>query len=513
MIKETDASKNDECRVKNKLNLLTHKRKGETRTMYNQSTKHWKLGALLVVGLVLMAGLFVNGVLAHDIDDPGIAGQEINGPVGNVKVSAVRSGFVEDTSITLRVVYAATEVLADPDPGRDGDTTDDATYGRIRVTLPANWGPATGDIVLTDEDPTVPYVQVRTSRTVVLDPNADEDDDSETGAAGLTITGSTGGGWTVNIDVNHMVRGNTVTLDFHNLDLPRNEREEDNVTEASVQVTVVSDGQDNSDAARDIGTPTHAPTIFSPKVAFDNIASPSVGSDTQPTIKVLEKKLGEVSITSSVPESTPVDLVIRYTATADLANLGNPDAFPVIAPTYGRIKVILPDGWGPETDLSVKRSGSRGVIFSSDDSDDLTPTMEEDRWRIDVDVDHMEDNDRVTITFPKLMIPMIDRPDLPSATELKDLGTIYINTADRVSDIGDLENENYVLSKFSPKVAYDATTMTGQDYHPTITVKEQRLGKITVGPGSGHCGYHGRLDRQVRGHLGPSGTRSQGYRD
>ena len=46
MIKETDASKNDERRVKNKLNPLTHKRKGETRTMYNQSTKHWKLGSV-----------------------------------------------------------------------------------------------------------------------------------------------------------------------------------------------------------------------------------------------------------------------------------------------------------------------------------------------------------------------------------------------------------------------------------------------------------------------------------
>ena len=33
MIKETDASKCDERRVKNKLNPLTHKKKGETRTM------------------------------------------------------------------------------------------------------------------------------------------------------------------------------------------------------------------------------------------------------------------------------------------------------------------------------------------------------------------------------------------------------------------------------------------------------------------------------------------------
>ena len=56
MIKETDASKNDERRVKNKLNLLTHKRKGETRTMYNQGTKHWKLGAFFVISLMLIAG-------------------------------------------------------------------------------------------------------------------------------------------------------------------------------------------------------------------------------------------------------------------------------------------------------------------------------------------------------------------------------------------------------------------------------------------------------------------------
>ena len=208
---------------------------------------------------------------------------------------------------------------------------------------------------------------------------------------------------------------------------------------------------------------------------------------------MLEKKLGEVSITSSVPESTPVDLVIRYTATADLANLGNPEADPVIAPTYGRIKVILPLGWGPpaaDGTLEVEASGSRRVAFSVDE-DELAPTppFETDGWMIDIDVDNMEDGDRVTITFPKLMIPMIDRPDPPSATELKDLGTIYINTADRVSNIGDLDSENYVLSKFSPKVAYDAVAETGEDNHPTITVLEQRLeARLTVGPGSGHCG-------------------------
>ena len=66
MIKETDASKNDERRVKNKLNPLTHKRKGETRTMSIQGTKHWQLGMFFVVSLMLMVGLFANIALAHD---------------------------------------------------------------------------------------------------------------------------------------------------------------------------------------------------------------------------------------------------------------------------------------------------------------------------------------------------------------------------------------------------------------------------------------------------------------
>ena len=53
MIEPKDASTCDERRVKNKLNPLTHKKKGETRTMSNQGTKHWKLGAFFVISLML----------------------------------------------------------------------------------------------------------------------------------------------------------------------------------------------------------------------------------------------------------------------------------------------------------------------------------------------------------------------------------------------------------------------------------------------------------------------------
>ena len=67
MIKETDASTCDERRVKNKLNPLTHKRKGETRTMSIQGTKHWKLGAFFVISLMLTVGLFATTAPAHDV--------------------------------------------------------------------------------------------------------------------------------------------------------------------------------------------------------------------------------------------------------------------------------------------------------------------------------------------------------------------------------------------------------------------------------------------------------------
>ena len=65
MIKETDASKDDERRVKNKLNLLTHKKKGETHTMGNQGMKSWKLGVFFVVSLMMVAGMFADTATAQ----------------------------------------------------------------------------------------------------------------------------------------------------------------------------------------------------------------------------------------------------------------------------------------------------------------------------------------------------------------------------------------------------------------------------------------------------------------
>ena len=66
MTEPKDASTCDERRVKNKLNLLTHKKKGKTHTMGIQGMKSWKLGTFFVVSLMLIVGLFANVVVAQE---------------------------------------------------------------------------------------------------------------------------------------------------------------------------------------------------------------------------------------------------------------------------------------------------------------------------------------------------------------------------------------------------------------------------------------------------------------
>ena len=109
MIKETDASKNDERRVKNKPIPLTHKRKGETRTMYNQSTKHWKLGAFFVISLMLMVGLFANTVPAHEITTG--EGDTDNTPSGEVEITPE---VTADSMVDLTIRYQSDGDLAEP---------------------------------------------------------------------------------------------------------------------------------------------------------------------------------------------------------------------------------------------------------------------------------------------------------------------------------------------------------------------------------------------------------------
>ena len=70
MMEQTDASKqSDERHVKNRrnTNFLTQKKTGGNSIMGNQGTKNWKLTILFAVSLMLIAGLFSNTAMAHDV--------------------------------------------------------------------------------------------------------------------------------------------------------------------------------------------------------------------------------------------------------------------------------------------------------------------------------------------------------------------------------------------------------------------------------------------------------------
>ena len=91
----------------------------------------------------------------------------------------------------------------------------------------------------------------------------------------------------------------------------------------------------------------HGPARFSPKVSTAQNAAD--GSDTQSTITLSKPNLGNVVVKASpVTAGEKVDLTIKYTATATLAD-SDPDGDEgTDDSTYGRIRVTLPAGWGPE---------------------------------------------------------------------------------------------------------------------------------------------------------------------
>ena len=260
MIKETDASKNDERRVKNKLNPLTHKRKGETRTMYNQSTKHWQLGMFFVISLMLMVGLFANITLAHDVPDTADTDLD-DTKIGEVKIT---STVTADSMVDLEIRYEATELhdlaaigevtyMVDDPSTTDIDesvntegekivTANSSTYGRIQITLPAGWGPDNTAIDpngITDtihQDhvsgyPNATYLSytIKSSSAkieVAEGNNADGDskeDDDKTAAndeRGLDVSGTQAAGWIITIDVDNLKNNHYVVLTINNLMIP-----------------------------------------------------------------------------------------------------------------------------------------------------------------------------------------------------------------------------------------------------------------------------------------------------
>ena len=316
MIEPKDASTCDERRVKNKLNPLTHKKKGETRIMSIQGTKHWQLGMFFVVSLMLMVGLFANSVLAHtDIDNDGEDedSESATDAIGEVTISpdAVTAGSVVDLTIT----YKATRNLADPtfDTDEDGEEGIQQSYGRIRVTLPTGWGAADASGI----NPTRPSGN-RDATYLVL---------TKSGSLAYAAIPLAVDGQIIDINVDKLLKGQRVILTIRNLMIaPLGTRRGGRFTDDASgimdlpQIEVLSDRYNATEAPLDAGNvPAHPPDDFAPKVTLDTTVTPNVGSEIQPTMTVNRKTLGELTVSpAEVTAGSKKDFKFTYTASEAL---------------------------------------------------------------------------------------------------------------------------------------------------------------------------------------------------
>ena len=370
MIKETDASKSDERRVKNKSNSLTHKWKGETRTMCIQGTKHWQLGMFFVISLTLMVGLFVNTAPAHNIANTITGVDDDATPIGNVTIT--EGTVTAESMVDLKIRYTATTTLADPKGVDHDDDTSTAnvptSLGRIRINLPAGWGP---------DHTAIPAETIHTSRPIgqrdatyltVRKTSAVTFADFSNG----TVTGSRSAGWTIDIDVNSMKNRQYVELTINNLmigslgdaidgsgDDGRSNRYTDRgVIKNLLQVEVLSDSDatDGTTAAVRPSAFTHTPKTLKPKEDLVALAGavPAHGSNTQPTITVNRKTSGKLAIKpNDVTAGSKQDFTFTYTTTEDMITDGDNDGEIDSDNTEGggakAIEIRLPANWPSPT--------------------------------------------------------------------------------------------------------------------------------------------------------------------
>ncbi len=387
-----------------------------------------------------------------------------------------------DAKLPLRIRYTATDDLADPNP--DGDEgTNDATYGRIQIAMPAGWSRSDANLT------------VAGSQSVVFATPSDPAD-----VAGQVIT----------IDVDSLKKGKYVDITFEDLrvaDFPADEAGD----KLYAQVEVLSDSFDSAgDRNTDLAAPAaHLSSKFSPKVAFTaaTATTDAYGSDVHPTIMVNRKYLGEVAVTpGSVVAEATTDLKVRYTATNTLADPSDSDTATagVQATSFGRVQITLPVGWGPATDsgihtkrqasdrdatyLNLRKSSGVTAVDLSENSFEL----DSDRYRINIDVNAMRSRQWVELTVHNLMIAPLSAertgsfdPDITASSEkvqVEVFSETFSVVSDRDGAFEQLESPSAhspVKGKFKP---YVKLTDKGSETQPTLTVTRKQLGKVAIAP-------------------------------
>ena len=122
MSKQKDASTCDDRQVKKEVKPLTKNKEGETRRMNSKSINHWKMAALIVVGLMAVVGMFAEDA-ASALDHGSISGPT---------PSSVKEQTILDT-LQINYTFDSASALSNATTGLSGDST------AITVTLPEGW--------------------------------------------------------------------------------------------------------------------------------------------------------------------------------------------------------------------------------------------------------------------------------------------------------------------------------------------------------------------------------------
>ena len=313
MIKETDASKNDERRVQNKLNPLTHKKKGETHTMGSQGMKIWKLGVFFVISLMLVAGLFSDSASAQL-------------ETGTVSVQTTPPVIVAEDVVNVTFTYTFNSTLALAD-----------SSSQIGLPLPTGWEAAQGSFSVVEEAPEdntattdtdesmAAYIIVKLG-TMVITINTDIDGDAGSITASAAINGNVtfnyGGEAT---EASALLGGKKLVVTYYNVEVEsftaiRSDRFTDiDVEDVAATMTV------------DESTQQAATFMFTDPDGSDDDTDNGAKSVI---IAVNRRTLGMVSISpSEFDAGSRNSLTITYT-------------FREAMDSDGIIDIVLPYGWG-----------------------------------------------------------------------------------------------------------------------------------------------------------------------
>ena len=230
-----------------------------------------------------------------------------------------------------------------------------------------------------------------------------------------------------------------------------------------------------------------APPVNAMLTVTDTIAG---GKDFASTIAVSALERGSISgLPRDVDAEDVSNLRIRYTATEDLADPDPDGDEDTDDATYGRIQIMLPEGWTrmdgdalSDADLTVM--GSPSVEFLDPD-DDLTTKDHIDVTGqvVTIDVDSLEKGRYVELVVADLRVA--DFPADEATDKLYVQVEVFSDSFDSEAD-RDVElavPAAHLLSRVAPTVPI-ATSKLASAVHPTILVNRKYLGEVTVSPGS-----------------------------